>query len=123
MQKLLFAAGCVLLIASSGFVGCGDDSTNPLGANDDAAAAPGAGDGEITEARAEQIALGRVPGKVLETEREKENGKMVYEIEIQADAGGVKEVTVDASNGDVLEIENEDDEDDDDDDGKFLGIF
>ena len=98
-------------------VGCADSPTSPNGSG--VSAAPGTGDGNgITEEQAIQIALAEVPGKVVETEREKEDGVDMYGVEIKTDSGAVKEVEIDANTGEVLNIE-----DDDDDDGKFLGIF
>jgi hypothetical protein len=71
--------------------------------------------GEITADQARAAALAAEPGTVLEVEREREGGKVIYEVEIRRDDGQVVEVTVDASTGAVLETEVEDDEDDADD--------
>jgi len=48
------------------------------------------------------------PGKVLEVELEKENGKIVYEIEILSDKGIVKEIYVDAESGNILSAKEDD---------------
>jgi len=65
--------------------------------------------------QAEALALKAVPGTIIETEIEEENGVLLYSIEIQT-ADGIREVEINAENGAVVAIENEDDEDDDDDD-------
>ena len=56
-------------------------------------------------------------GKILEIEMEKEDGEIIYEVEIETSSGDELELYI-ASNGEVLEIdgENEEDHDDDDDD-------
>lgn len=48
------------------------------------------------------------PGRVLEVELERENGRWVYEIELLAPDGVVMEYEVDASSGELLERERED---------------
>lgn len=58
----------------------------------------------------EQIAVS-VPGKVLEVEFESDEGVFKYELKILRPDGKVQEVEVDARDGQVLKIE--DDEDDD----------
>jgi len=48
------------------------------------------------------------PGKVLEVELENEDGRIIYEVEILAENGIVKEVYIDAETGKIL-ITKEDD--------------
>lgn len=48
------------------------------------------------------------PGKILEIELEKENGKIVYEIEILDKNGFVKEIYINAETGDILKIKEDD---------------
>ena len=48
------------------------------------------------------------PGRVLEVELEKEDGRIIYEVEILAENGIVKEVYIDAETGKIL-ITKEDD--------------
>lgn len=67
--------------------------------------------------QAEALALKAVPGKVIESEIEEENGVLLYSFEIET-ADGVREVEINAETGAVVSIENEDDEDDEDDDDK-----
>jgi len=69
---------------------------------------------KITSDQAEKDALDEVPGKVIETELENENGNVVYAVEIDT-GSGIKEVKVDAGNGSILLVEDDDDDDDDDD--------
>ncbi len=67
----------------------------------------------LSEEQAVQIALLEIDGDVQEVELEREDGKMVYEIEILNAEGQEFEVEIAADTGAVLEIEAEDDEDDD----------
>ena len=63
-----------------------------------------------------EIALLEVPGEVQEAELEREDGVMVYEIEILDANGQEFEIEIAADTGEVIEIEAEDDDDDNDDD-------
>jgi len=49
-----------------------------------------------------------VPGEVLEVEMDREDGRLVYEIEVLQRSGRVLEVTVDARSGAVLSVEDDD---------------
>lgn len=55
-----------------------------------------------------QRIAGKVPGEVLKVELEKDDGAYVYEIEILRPDGKVQEVDVDASSGNILDIEGDD---------------
>jgi uncharacterized membrane protein YkoI len=80
-------------------------------------------DEEITEADrasvkisvkdAKLIALGRVPGKVMDAEFEKERGRLQYAFDILGTDGKTYDVEIDAITGEVLQAELEDDDDDD----------
>ncbi len=70
---------------------------------------------KITKEEAKKIALKRVPGKVVESEIDKEKGKVVWEFEIKTKEGKVFEVAVDAKTGDIVEVDDETDEKEDDD--------
>ncbi len=48
------------------------------------------------------------PGKILELELERENGRIVYEIEILSEEGLVTEIYVDAITGQLLSAEEDD---------------
>ena len=71
---------------------------------------------------ARATALAAVPGgKIVESELEEENGRLIYSFDIEA-ADGTHDVEIDAITGQVLQsaLESEDDDHDDDDrdDGK-----
>lgn len=57
--------------------------------------------------RATQIAKARVAGKIEGSELEKESGKLIYSFDIRNRKGTISEVWVDAKNGKVLKIEEE----------------
>jgi uncharacterized membrane protein YkoI len=65
---------------------------------------------KIDQAAAEKAALDAVPGQVVETELDNENGFVVYSVEVQSDDGTVTDVKVDAGDGTVLAQEAEEDE-------------
>lgn len=65
----------------------------------------------VTEQQAIDTALARVPGQVLGTELEDEDGVIAWEVEIAATTDGSEhELTIDATSGEVLSLA-EDDED------------
>lgn len=64
-----------------------------------------AGLAKITADQAKQIAETKVGGAASSVELDNENGTLVYEVKI-----GTQEVKVDAGNGTVLQIENDDNE-------------
>lgn len=72
----------------------------------------------ITAERAIAIATAEVGGRVLEVEREREDGVDVYGVYLGQDDGRILDVMIDAVSGAVLRIEEEwrDDDDDDRDD-------
>lgn len=57
---------------------------------------------KIDRAAAEKAALQAVPGTVVETELDNENGFVVYSVEVKSTDGTVTDVKVDAGNGQVL---------------------
>ena len=59
----------------------------------------------LDEASAVERALAEVPGTVKETELDREDGKLIYEIEILTADGLEMEVEIDAETGAVLEVE------------------
>ena len=62
----------------------------------------------VTMEAARQAALARVPGQVQEEELEEEQGRWVYEFDIASGPGQpVTEVMVDATSGQVVEVEVE----------------
>lgn len=81
-----------------------------------------AGDPSISEEEAKQIAedhFADYNGKAIRVDMEKEGMLIVYEVIVDTDNGRF-EVEVDADNGDILEVEEDDGDEDegDDDDGE-----
>lgn len=72
-------------------------------------------DPAITMEAARKVALARVPGgKIQEEELEQERGRQVYSFEISSPGkSGDQEVVVDASNGQVLSVQQEKEHEDD----------
>jgi uncharacterized membrane protein YkoI len=64
---------------------------------------------KVSQADAERIALGKVPGgSIKATELEKEKGKLIWSIELGT--AGTKEITeinIDALSGDIVAVEKE----------------
>ncbi len=50
----------------------------------------------------------KYPGKILEVELEKEDGLVIYEIEILTQSGIVQELHINASNGEVISSREDD---------------
>jgi len=63
----------------------------------------------ITKQQAREIALQRVPGKVLHVDMDLENGVLVYEVFILSPNNVIYEVEILAKSGRILKIEQEDD--------------
>ncbi|ADC69842.1 Propeptide PepSY amd peptidase M4 [Methanocaldococcus sp. FS406-22] len=61
---------------------------------------------KITEKEAKNIALSKVPGKVVKVELENEDGYVVYGVEIST-SNGIKDVKVNAENGKILKIDGD----------------
>lgn len=59
-------------------------------------------------------ALKEVPGKLLEIELKAEEGYLVYEVEIVTREKEIKEIIIDAGNGEVLSIDLEENEEEED---------
>jgi uncharacterized membrane protein YkoI len=62
---------------------------------------------KITIAQAREIAIKRAPGTIEEGELEREHGKLVYSFDIRNAQGTITEVQVDARNGRVISVEEE----------------
>src|SRR5262245_8184646 len=77
----------------------------------------------VTMEQARVTALAQVDGEIVEQELEREQGRLVYSFDIKIE-GGVKEVEIDAHDGSVVRVADDDEDDDDgksqddDDDGK-----
>jgi hypothetical protein len=65
---------------------------------------------KIDRAAAEKAALDAVPGEVVKTELDNENGFVVYSVEVKSADGTVTDVKVDAGDGTVLAQETEENE-------------
>ena len=65
----------------------------------------------ITMQQAQEIALQRVPGKVMHVDMDLENGVLVYEVFIMTPQGMIFEVEILAKNGKILKIDQENDHD------------
>ena len=66
----------------------------------------------LTMEQAIEIARLEVPGVVQEAELEREDGMMVFEIEILSDDGQEFEIVIAADTGTVIEVDAEDDQND-----------
>jgi uncharacterized membrane protein YkoI len=65
----------------------------------------------ITIQQAQEIAIQRVPGKVMHVDMDLENGVLVYEVFIMTPQGMIFEVEILAKNGKILKIDQENDND------------
>ena len=70
----------------------------------------------LSEEQAIAIALAEIPGAVEEVELEREDGILVYEVEIETADGGETEVEINANSGEIIEVSVDNDDDDHDDD-------
>ena len=108
------AAVLVLVVAS--VIGCGNDSPTSPAADDPSIARNALAQllvkgNAITATQAIEIALGKVNGAPVEVELEKEDGKLIFVVEVDT-GNGITEIEIDTSNGDVIEVEEEDDDED-----------
>lgn len=62
---------------------------------------------KITMAEAQAIALKKAPGKVKSAELENEHGKLIYSFDIATSAKTITEVNVDALNGKIVAVQQE----------------
>lgn len=81
----------------------GDDSDRTL-----------AGLARLTFSEAADVALRALPGKVISTRLDNENGYLVWNVEVVGPDHQEVEFMIDAGNGRLLAAENEDDDDDGD---------
>jgi uncharacterized membrane protein YkoI len=65
----------------------------------------------ITKQQAQEIALQRVPGRVLHVDMDLENGVLVYEVFILTANNRIFEVEILAKSGKIIKIEQENDTD------------
>lgn len=76
--------------------------------NDDDAAM--VGQTKLTSSEAAEIAIMALPGKVIETKLDNENGYLIWEVEIINGKGNETKLMIDAGNGHLLAAESEEDE-------------
>jgi len=69
---------------------------------------------KITIEQARKIALEKVKGTIIEEELEKENGRLVYSIEIREENKKVHDVEIDTATGEIVKVELEDEDDEED---------
>src|SRR5437879_1402948 len=62
---------------------------------------------KITMAQARATALKKAPGTVKSEELENEHGKLIYSFDIATSKSGVTEVNVDAVNGKIVAVQQE----------------
>jgi uncharacterized membrane protein YkoI len=62
---------------------------------------------KIDATQATSAALAQVPGAVLKVALDNENGNLVYSVEIKTASNEIKDVKVDAGNGQVLHMDAE----------------
>jgi len=62
---------------------------------------------KIDATKATSAALDKVPGTVLKVALDNENGNLVYSVEIKTASNEIKDVKVDAGNGQVLHMDAE----------------
>lgn len=60
---------------------------------------------KIDATQATSAALAQVPGTVLKVALDNENGSLVYSVEVKTSAKEIKDVKVDAGNGQVLHVD------------------
>lgn len=70
---------------------------------------------KITKEEAQAIALKRVPGEVIESEIEKEKGKLIWSFDIRSSDGKIFDVEIDAKDGKILKVEEDAEGDNDND--------
>ena len=72
---------------------------------DDSAKTRGQG-AAITADQAREIALRQRPGRVEEVDLENDDGRTVWEVEVETERGQDFEVSIDAATGEVLEVDD-----------------
>ncbi len=113
---LIVAVGCTHAASPPASTTTTSSKTSSEGAaehDDDDPSAPPKTAAKLTEDQAKATAVAKVPGEVVASELEREHGHLIYSVEIKptGQAKGVKEVNVDAIDGSIVNIEDENDED------------
>lgn len=109
MSWKLFVApvGALLTLAAITSVAVADQGRGRSGDHDDALAAVEARQA-LPLTRIFEIAQTAVPGEIIEVELDREDGRLIYEVDILTNTGRLRQVEIDARTGEVLEVEDED---------------
>jgi uncharacterized membrane protein YkoI len=106
--KLLIAPfGAALTLAAITSVAMADQGRGRHGDHDDALAAVEARQA-LPLTRIFQIAQTAVPGEIIEVELDRDDGRLIYEVDVLTGTGRLRQVEIDARTGEVLEVEDED---------------
>lgn len=97
----------VLVAASVASPALADRGSGRGGDHDDALAAVEARQA-LPLSRIFEIAQGAVPGEIIEVELDREDDRLIYEVDILTSTGRLRQVEIDARTGEVLEVEDED---------------
>ncbi|SEF81595.1 Uncharacterized membrane protein YkoI [Thermomonospora echinospora] len=115
-RLLLTGVAAAALVAGGGaaLAATADDDPAPKPAT----GATSAPDVRVKIEQAVTAALQAAPGTVVEADLDEENGKPVWQVEVQGQDGTKRELVVDATSGKVVqnEVENNDNDDNDNDD-------
>jgi uncharacterized membrane protein YkoI len=102
-RKTVIALTALLAVAGYATSASADDD-----AEDQARARAAVARGEaLPVSRILEIAQHEIPGQVIEVELEWDHDRLEYEVKVLTDAGRVREIEIDASNGRVLSVEDD----------------
>ncbi len=107
MKKLIAPLFAALALSMASPVLAADRGSGRSGDHDEALRAVEARQA-LPIARIMEIALQAVPGEIVEIELDRDDGRLIYEVEVLTGGGRVRKVDIDARTGAVLEIEDED---------------
>lgn len=99
--------GAALTLAAITSVAMADQGRGRHGDHDDALAAVEARQA-LPLTRIFQIAQTAVPGEIIEVELDRDDGRLIYEVDVLTGTGRLRQVEIDARTGEVLEVEDED---------------
>lgn len=106
-RMILPVVAALALAAAAAPLAVADQGRGRSGDHDDARRAV-----ELRQAlplsRIMEIAQQAVPGEIVEVELDRDDGKLIYEIDILTQTGRLRQVEIDAETGAVLEVEDED---------------
>lgn len=105
LKRITAIIAATLLLAPPG--AAADQGRGRSGDHDDALAAVEARQ-SLPLTRIFQIAQTAVPGEIIEVELDREDGRLIYEVDILTSTGRLRQVEIDARTGEVLDVEDED---------------